>query len=65
MGFWYLLLLLIGIVLLIVGATTKGVSRSVKIVILLFVFGILFIFISLILMLPGSSYVLDELLKIR
>ncbi|GIN89848.1 hypothetical protein J22TS1_08990 [Siminovitchia terrae] len=65
MGFWYLLLLLIGIVLLIVGAMTKGVSRSVKIVILLFVFGILFIFISLILMLPGSSYVLDELLKIR
>lgn len=65
MGVWYLLILLIGIVFLIAGATKKGVSRSVKIVILLFVFGILIILVSLLLLLPGSSYILDELLRIR
>lgn len=64
MGFYYLLMLFIGIVFLIVGAMKKGVSRSVKIVIMLFVLGVLFIFTSLIRLMPGSSDLIAELLKI-
>ena len=63
MGFYYLLLLGIGIVLLMVGATNKDVSRSAKIVMLLFVLGVLFIVVSIILLLPGSSDIISELLK--
>ena len=65
MGFYYLLLLLIGILLLILGALKKDVSRSVKIVIFLFVVGILFIVFSLILLMPGSSDLIAELLKLN
>ncbi|WP_347860821.1 hypothetical protein U0355_08905 [Salimicrobium sp. PL1-032A] len=65
MGFWYLLLLLIGIVLIIVGAMKKGVSVAVKAVILLFVIGILFIVVSVVLLMPGSSDVIAELLKLE
>ncbi|RLL47835.1 hypothetical protein D8M04_00715 [Oceanobacillus piezotolerans] len=65
MGFWYLLLLLIGIVLIIVGAMKKGVSAEVKAVILLFVIGILFIVVSIVLLMPGSSDVIAELLKLE
>ncbi|WP_342511247.1 hypothetical protein MKY34_13075 [Sporosarcina sp. FSL K6-1522] len=64
MGFYYLLMLFIGIVFLIVGAMKKGVSRSVKIVIMLFVLGVLFIFTSLIRLMPGSSDLIAGLLKI-
>ena len=63
MGLYYLLLLLIGIVFLILGALKKDVSRSVKIVIFLFVLGILFIFSSFILLMPGSSDIIADLLK--
>lgn len=63
MGFYYLLLLVIGIVLIVIGALKKDVPRSVKIVIFLFVIGIVFIVMSLILLLPGSSDVIAELLK--
>ncbi|WP_419880867.1 hypothetical protein ACN6MY_14710 [Peribacillus sp. B-H-3] len=63
MGFYYLLLLIIGIVCIVIGALKKGVSRSVKIVIFLFVIGILFIVMALVLLLPGSSDVIAELLK--
>lgn len=63
MGFYYLLLLLMGVILLIVGALRKDVSRSVKIVAFLFVVGILFIFLSIILLMPGSSDIIAELLK--
>lgn len=63
MGFYYLLLLIIGVILLIVGALKKDVSRSVKIVISLFVIGILFIVISLLLLMPGSSDIISELMK--
>jgi hypothetical protein len=62
-GFYYLLLLLMGVILLIVGALRKDVSRSVKIVAFLFVVGILFIFLSIILLMPGSSDIIAELLK--
>ena len=55
MGFYYILLLLIGVVFLIVGALNKNVSRSIKIVIFFVVFGILFIVTSLILLMPGST----------
>jgi hypothetical protein len=63
MGFYYLLLLFIGLVLLIVGALNKDVSRSVKIVIFLFGIGILFIVTSLLLLMPGSSDIIYELMK--
>lgn len=63
MGFWYLLLLLIGIVFIIVGLTKKGVSVSVKLTILLFVIGILIIVGSVILLMPGSSDIISQLLK--
>ncbi|MGE7768836.1 hypothetical protein [Peribacillus sp. NPDC096540] len=65
MGFYYLLLLLIGVVLLIAGALWKDVSWSVKIVIFLFVFGILFIVLAIILLMPGSSDIIAELLKLN
>ncbi|KOR85674.1 hypothetical protein AM233_17815 [Bacillus sp. FJAT-22058] len=65
MGFYYLLLLLIGVVLLIAGALWKGVSWSVKIVIFLFVVGILFIVLAIILLMPGSSDIIAELLKLN
>ena len=65
MGFYYLLLLLIGIVFLIVGTIKKEVSRSVKIVIMLYVLGVLFIITSIFLLMPGSSDIIAELLKIK
>ncbi|WP_449354716.1 hypothetical protein ACUL41_18045 [Virgibacillus natechei] len=65
MGFWYLLLLLIGIVLIIVGVTKKGVSGAIKTVIMLFIIGVLFIVISLVLLMPGSSDMIAELLKLE
>lgn len=63
MGFWYLLLLLIGIILFIIGIMKKGVSVAVKTVILLFVIGILFIVVSIVLLMPGSSDIIAQLLK--
>ncbi|GIN39233.1 hypothetical protein J19TS1_21820 [Heyndrickxia oleronia] len=63
MGFYYILLLLIGVVFLIVGALNKNVSRSIKIVIFFFVFGTLFIVTSLILLMPGSSEIISDLIK--
>ena len=65
MGFWYFLILLIGIIFIIVGALKKDVSRSIKIVIMLFIFGILFIMVSLFMFLPGSAEFISELLSIR
>ncbi|MFQ3544201.1 hypothetical protein Q7A53_08940 [Halobacillus rhizosphaerae] len=64
MGFYYLFLLVIGIILTVIGALKKDVPRSVKIVIFLFVIGIALIVMSLaLLLLPGSSDVIAELLK--
>lgn len=65
MGFWYLLLLLVGIILCITGIMKKGVSVAVKAVILLFVIGILFIVVSIVLLMPGSSDIIAELLKME
>jgi hypothetical protein len=64
-GFYYLLLLLIGVVLLVVGALWKGVSWSVKIIIFLCVVGILCIVMAIILLMPGSSDIISELLKLN
>ncbi|OJH16245.1 hypothetical protein BLX88_25090 [Bacillus obstructivus] len=63
MGFYYILLLLIGVVFLIVGALNKKVSRPIKIVIFFVVFGTLFIVTSLILLMPGSSEIISDLIK--
>jgi uncharacterized membrane protein len=65
MGFWYFLFLLIGILFLIVGALKKDVSRSVKIVIMLFIFGILLIIVSLFMFMPGSADFISDLLKLN
>jgi hypothetical protein len=62
-GFYYLLLLITGVVLIVIGALKKNVPRSIKIVIFLFVIGVVFIVMSLILLLPGSSDVIAELMK--
>jgi hypothetical protein len=63
MGFYYILMFLIGVGFLIAGALNKKVSSSVKIVSFLFVFGVLFIAGSVLLMMPGSSDIIAELLK--
>lgn len=65
MGFWYLLLLIIGVGLFIAGALKKDVSYSVKMVVLLFVFGILFIIVSIFLLMPGSDEIISQLLELN
>lgn len=64
MGFWYFLLFLVGLVFIIIGLMKKGVPAAVKVVILLFVFGVLFIVISVFMFLPGSAEIVAELLKL-
>jgi len=65
MGFWYFLILFVGIALIIVGMLNKDVSRSVKIVSMLLIIGVLFIVISLIMLLPGSSEIIAQLLQLN
>ena len=65
MGFWYFLILLIGIALIVVGMLNKDVSRSVKVVSMMFSIGVLFIVISLIMFLPGSSEIMAQLLQLN
>lgn len=55
MGFWYFLILFIGIALLVVGLLNKNVSRSVKIASMSLITGGLFVIVSLIMLMPGSS----------
>lgn len=65
MGFWYFLLLFIGIVFLIAGTLKKGVSSAVKIVVMLFVLGALFIVVSFFMLMPGSDEIISQLLEIN
>ena len=65
MGFWYFLILLIGIALIAVGMLNKDASRSVKVVSMMFIIGVLFIVISLIMFLPGSSEIIAQLLQLN
>ncbi|MER2132854.1 MAG: hypothetical protein ABS896_10605 [Carnobacterium inhibens] len=65
MGFWYFLILFVGIALIVVGMLNKDVSRSVKIVSMLLIIGVLFVVISLIMLLPGSSNIIAQLLQIN
>ena len=65
MGFWYFLILFVGIALIIIGLLNKDVSRSLKIVILSFILGTLFIVASLMLLLPGSSELVNQLLQLN
>ena len=62
MGFWYFLIFFIGIALLVVGLLNKDVSRSVKIVSMSLIIGVLFVVVSLIMLMPGSSEVVGQLL---
>lgn len=63
MGFWYFLILFAGITLLVVGLRNKDVSRSVKIVSMSLVIGVLFIVVALIMLMPGSSEVVGQLIQ--
>ena len=63
MGFWYFLILFVGIALLVVGLRNKDVSRSVKIVSMSLIIGVLFIVVSLIMLMPGSSEVVGQLIQ--
>lgn len=65
MGFYYMLLILIGIIFLIVGETREGVPRSVKVIVLLFVLGIHFIVLGTILLMPGSDEIIANLLNLE
>lgn len=65
MGFWYFLILFVGIALIVVGMLNKDVSRSVKIVSMLLIIGVLFVVISLIMLLLGSSNIIAQLLQIN
>ena len=65
MGFWYFLILLIGIALIVVGMLNKDVSRSVKVVSMMFIIGVLFIVISLMMFLTGSSEIMAQLLQLN
>ncbi|MBO0991840.1 hypothetical protein [Bacillus sp. SD088] len=61
---WYSgILLSIATYYLMLGAFHKDVPRPIKIVIFLFVIGTVFIVMALILLLPGSSDIIAELLK--
>ena len=63
MGFWYLLLLLIGIAFLVIGALKKDVLLATKIVIMLFILGVFFIVVSLFMFMPGSDEIIFKLLE--
>ncbi len=63
MGFWYFLILFVGIALLVVGLRNNDVSRSVKIVSMSLVIGVLFIVVALIMLMPGSSEVVGQLIQ--
>ena len=65
MGCWYFLILFAGITLIVVAILNKDVSRSVKIVSLSLVIGVLFIVVSLIMLLPGSSAIVSQLLQLN
>ncbi|MDT2966046.1 hypothetical protein, partial [Enterococcus casseliflavus] len=65
MGFWYFLTLAVGITLVIISVSNKEVSRSTKFVIACFVLGILLVIGSLLLFLPGSSSVIEQLLQLN
>ena len=54
MGFWYFLILFIGIALLVVGLLNKDVSRSVKIVSMSLIIGVLFVVVSLMISATGN-----------
>jgi hypothetical protein len=63
MGFWYFLILFLGIALLVVGLRNNDVSRSFKIVSMSLVIGVLFIVVALIMLMPGSSDVVGQLIQ--
>lgn len=65
MGFWYILLLLIGISFLVVGAFKKEVSLATKMVIILFVLGVFFVVGSLFMLMPGSDEIISKLLELN
>lgn len=65
MGFWYLLLLLTGVVLLLLGFIKIKGAGAIKTVVTLFTFGVLIIVVSVFLLMPGSSEVIAKLLKLQ
>lgn len=61
MGFYYLILLVLGIILLIVGIK-KAVTSSIKKGMIPFVIGLLFTVMSIMLLQPGSSDLISKFL---
>ncbi|BDH60379.1 hypothetical protein MTP04_05090 [Lysinibacillus sp. PLM2] len=66
MGFYYLFLLLVGVVLLLVGGWSlwKGVFLSNKTILLLLIIGLLCVSLAIFLLTPGSSEVIADLLNL-
>ncbi|ATD30659.1 hypothetical protein EVU91_07375 [Macrococcoides bohemicum] len=60
MGFYYLVLLIIGLVILTIGLKHKN---SINLKIVMITFGIIFVLSSLVLFLPGSSEIISILIK--
>ena len=65
MGFWYILLFLIGVMLVVFGINRKLVSQDVKTAIFSITVGIILVICALLLLQPGSSDVLSKLLRIK
>lgn len=60
MGFYYLVLLIIGLVILTIGLKHKN---SINLKIVMITLGIIFVLSSLVLFLPGSSEIISILIK--
>lgn len=63
MGLWYFITIFLGIVLVVVGLKNKKAAGSSKFVTMSLIIGTLLICLGLILFLPGSSSVLDQLFQ--
>lgn len=65
MGFWYLLLLLIGVVSILIGFTKIRGAGAIKAGVVLLTFGVLVSVVSVLLLMPGSSEVIADLLNLQ
>lgn len=65
MGFWYILILLIGISFLAIGAFKKDVPVAVKRVMMLFILGTFLVVSSLFMLMPGSDELISILLELN
>lgn len=64
MGFWYLLLLLMGVVIFITGLIKVKTTGGIKVIILLLT-GSLVVGLSIFLLTPNSSEIIADLLNLQ